>query len=115
MITFEIKNDGNKYYTVTMREKGYYKDCTTIFKDIYLTNKQFNFSHKNGEFIYYTTLEEAITAAKNLLRGDPYADANDRINKSIEANVIAAKYKMNLRAAEFRGFLFNQVVQLKRG
>lgn len=111
MITFEIQRKGS-YDILEMYQDNVFIELSCVFKNSFTS---YSFSNKKGGSYNFKTYEEAISAAKNLLRGDPYADANDRISKSIEANVIAAKYKMNLRAAEFRGFLFNQVVQLKRG
>jgi len=109
MITFDVKKEGS-YDTIRMFENNRFKNLLCVFKE---SSEGYMFPDKKGGFHYFKTYDEALTAAKSLLRGDPYADAIDRINKSIDVNVNAGKLTLHLRAAEFRGYLFNQVVQLR--
>lgn len=60
---------------------------------------------------WYEILEKGKAWLFDLI--DAPAAAINRINLSVDEKVLAFKHKMDVRIAEFRGLLFDQVCQLK--
>ena len=113
MYTFTFTKNTSEYKWdlggVTVEEDGVYKYYYGISKFDY--NNEFWFVH-NGEIDKTCgSIEEVIDKIKSFF--DPFNAAMDRIDASINANIDAMKHKLDLRIAEFRGFLFNQRVVLK--